>query len=106
MSKCHVRELSKVYEALFRDASSAYPTLSSEFERDLYRLRRFVELRGIRVYLDDLVAVGKHFDRCLSGGQYILSGLPLTKRFSGRVTIPKFSLGVFYLLVFFTNLEP
>ena len=99
MSKCHVRELSDVYAALFRDAGYTYPTLEMEFEKDLTRLLALVERRGIRVFLEDLPAVGKHLDRCLAGGQYNLSGLPLTKRFSGRVVIPKFLRGL-YLLVF------
>lgn len=99
MSKCHVRELQQVYRALFADALCAYPTLGAEFEKDLARLQKLVERRGLRVYLADLPAVGKHFDKCLALGQYILSGLPLTKRFSGRVVIPKFLRGL-YLLVF------
>jgi len=99
MSKCHVSELSNVYRAIFQDAKYAFPTLEMEFERDLTRLLSLVEHRGIRVYLEDLPAVAKHLDRCLDGGQYILSGLPLTKRFSGRVVIPKFLRGL-YLLVF------
>lgn len=99
MSKCHVWELEQVYRALFADALYAFPTLGAEFEKDLTRLLALVERRGIRVYLEDLPAVGKHLDRCLSLGQYNLSGLPLTKRFSGRVVIPKFLRGL-YLLVF------
>jgi hypothetical protein len=99
MSKCHVRELSHVYAAIFRDAAEAYPTLGAEFERDLTRLEVAVESRGIRVYLEDLPAIGKHLDRCLSTRQYELSGLPLTKRYSGTVVIPKFLRGL-YLLVF------
>jgi len=102
MSKCHVRELSRVYECLFGDAAYAYPTLQVEFERDLVRLLVLVERRGLRVFLEDLPAVGKHLDRCLAGGQYNLSGLPLTKRFSNRVVIPKFLRGL-YLLVFHEN---
>lgn len=99
MSNCHVRELIKVYECIFRDASSAFPAMRGEFEKDLARLNRLVVQRGIHVYLVDLPAVGKHLDKCLAGGQYKLSGLPLTKRFSARVTIPKFLRGL-YLLVF------
>jgi hypothetical protein len=99
MSKCHVRELSKVFVALFRDATIAFPTLRTEFESDLTRLQGLVEHRGIRVYLLDLPAVGKHLDRCLTNGQYSLSGLPLTKRYSNRVVIPKFLRGL-YLLIF------
>lgn len=99
MSKCHVGELSEVYEALFKDASSTFPALSAEFERDLNRLRVIVGSRGIRVYLEYLPAVGKHFDRCLSVGQYDPPGLPLTKRRSGGELAPKF-LGGLFLLVF------
>lgn len=99
MSKCHVRELNSVYVHLFRDARSAFPALETDFERDLTRLQRLVESRGIGVYLRDLPAAGKHFDRCLSDGQYKLSGLPLTKRYSNRVVIPKFLRGL-YLLIF------
>ncbi len=99
MSKCHVRELSNVFAALFKDAAYAFPTLEVEFERDLIRLQGQVEVRGLGVYLQDLPAVGKHLDRCLANSQYKLSGLPLTKRFSNRVVIPKFLRGL-YLLVF------
>lgn len=99
MSKCHVRELNEVYRALFRDAQYAYPTLGAEFEKDLARLLSLVEHRGLPLYVVDLPAIGKHLDRCLSDGEYKLSGLPLTKRFSNRVVIPKFLRGL-YLLVF------
>lgn len=99
MSKCHVRELEQVYRAIFTDALYTFPTLGAEFEKDLIRLLSLVGQRGIHVYLEDLPAVGKHLDRCLAAGQYKLSGLPLTKRFSGRVVIPKFLRGL-YLLVF------
>lgn len=99
MSKCHVRELSKVYAALFRDATYAYPTLGGEFERDLERLLGSVKQRGIHLFVVDLPAMGKHLDKCLAAGKYTLSGLPLTKRVSGRVVIPSFLRGL-YLLVF------
>jgi len=102
VSKCHVKELQQVFTAIFKDAVQAYPTLEVEFQRDLTRLLVAVEHRGIRVYLEDLPALGKHLDRCLSGGEYKLSGLPLSKRFSGRVVIPKFLRGL-YLLVFDSN---
>lgn len=100
MSKCQVREsLEQVYAALFKDAAQAYPTLRVEFDKDQTRLSRAVAHRGLQVYLVDLPAVGKHLDRCLAGGQYKLSGLPLTRRVSGTVVIPKFLRGL-YLLVF------
>lgn len=100
MSKSQVKEfLEHVYRAIFADARYAYPTMEAEFEKDLSRLLCLVERRGIRVYLIDLPAVAKHLDRCLDNGSYKLSGLPLTKRFSGRVVIPKFLRGL-YLRVF------
>lgn len=99
MSNCHVRELERVYEALLADATYTFPTLESEFERDLERLQSFVKHRGARVYLEYLPAIGKHLDRCLSDGKYIQSGLPLTKRVSPWVVVPKFLRGL-YLLVF------
>lgn len=99
MSKCHVRELSNVYKALFQDAKYAFPTLGAEFEKDLTRLEALVVRRGIRVYLVDLPAVCKHLDRCLAGGHYNRSGLPATSRVSNRVVIPKFLRGL-YLMVF------
>jgi len=99
MSKCHVRELSNVYKALFQDALATFPTLGAEFEKDLTRLEGLVERRGIRVYLVDLPAVCKHLDRCLAGGHYNPSGLPATSRVSNGVVIPKFLRGL-YLMVF------
>lgn len=99
MSKCHVWEMRKLYEAIFADALLAFPTLGDEFEKDLARLSRAIEQRGIPVLLVDLPAIAKHLDRCLDNGQYKLSGLPLTKRFSNRTVIPAFCRGL-YLLIF------
>jgi len=99
MSKSHVSELRKVYKHIFADAMYAFPTLRMEFERDLTHLQALVDSRGVSVYLEILPKIGKHFDRCLSNGQYCQSGLPLTKRVSGRVLVPAFLQGL-YLLIF------
>jgi len=64
MSEKHVDELIGLYTALFKDALSSYPTLGTDFERDLTRLLGSVKQRGIQVFLVDLPAVGKHLDRC------------------------------------------
>ena len=101
MSKCHVTELQELWVAILTDAAHAFPTLEAEFERDLARLQKAVAHRGLRVFLEDLPAIGKHFDRCLSGGLYKLSGLPLTKRYSNTVVIPKFLRGL-YLQIFYS----
>jgi len=99
MSNRHVSELRKVYKHIFQDAMYAFPTMRMELERDLTHLQNVVDSRGISVYLETLPKIGKHLDRCLAGGQYFQSGLPLTKRVSGRVLIPAFMQGL-YLLVF------
>jgi hypothetical protein len=97
--KSYVRELSRVWENLVRDARQAYPDLENEFERDLDRLHALVETRGLRVFLEDLPAAAKHLDRCLSAGQYVSNGVPATRRVSRSVAIPRFLRGL-YLLIF------
>lgn len=99
MSNRHVEELQRVYDAVFQDLVYAYPALEAEFKRDRIRLRRALEQRGLHAPCVDLPALGKHLDRCLAEGQYMLSGLPLSSRMSTGVPIPKF-LGGLYLLVF------
>jgi hypothetical protein len=99
MSNRHVRELLEVVHCIFQDAVYNFPTLAGEFIKDEIRLRRLVESRGINALCVDLVRVGKHLDRCLADGEYKLSGLPGTARYSERVVIPKFLRGL-YLLVF------
>lgn len=99
MSKSHVRELLQVFDCVLADAANAYPTLVGEFVKDKLRLRTFLRCRGIHALCVDMVAAGKHLDQCLAGGEYKLSGLPLTKRVSRRIVIPKFLRGL-YLLVF------
>ena len=98
MSNRHVVELSAVYTCLFEDAIAAFPELRSEFERDLERLLTLVGVRGLHLYVVDLPNVGKHFDRCLANGQYRTSGLPLTKRYTSGVVIPKFLRGLYRLI--------
>lgn len=99
MSKCHVQELSKVWRCILKDATQAFPRLATEFERDLIRCERLVKARGLRVFLLDFPAVGKHLDRCLSNGEYNPCALPATSRAPHGVLTPKF-LGGLYLLIF------
>jgi hypothetical protein len=89
----------QVAKHLLEDAAAAYPTLQGEFEKDLTRLETLIPSRGVHVFTVDLPAVCKHLDRCLAGEAYKLSGLPLTKRYSNRVVIPKLFRGL-YLRVF------
>lgn len=99
MTKCHARELEQVLVHLLEDAADAYPAQQKEFARDRERLLRLVESRGIHALVVDLPKLGKHLDRCLANGEYKLSGLPLSKRYSNRVVIPKLFRGL-HLLVF------
>lgn len=98
MSKSHVRELQQVYRCLFEDIAYAYPALGAELSKDLSRLDSAVAARGLYCFTVDLPAVGKHLDRCLSDGQFLPSGLPLTKRCSGKVAIPQFLRGLYQLI--------
>lgn len=99
MSKCHVAELKRLYAKVLEDIAYAYPTLRSELSKDLARIQRGLEQRGLHAACVDLPALGKHLDRCVSEGQYILSGLPFARKMSKSVPIPKL-LGGLYLLVF------
>lgn len=96
--KSHV-ELREVYAALLRDASCAFPALAKSLERDFQTLCRSIEARDLHLMMVDLPELGKHLDRCLSCGKYTLSRLPLGKRASARVQLPRFMVGL-YLLVF------
>lgn len=99
MSKSHAGETVLVYEALFQDIVYALPQLKASLKRDLDRLRQSSRERGIHLFVVDLPLLGKHFDRCLSSGLYYAPNLPLSKRQSGVVEIPKF-LGGLFLEVF------
>lgn len=99
MSNRHVRELLRVFDNLLTDIANTYPTLADDFVKDKVRLRSFVKCRGIHAICVDMVAAAKHFEKCLAANEYKLSGLPLTKRYSNRVVIPRFLRGL-YLLVF------
>jgi len=95
MSKSHAGETVLVYEALFEDIIYALPQLKASLRRDLDRLRQSARERGIHLFVMDLPLLGKHLDRCLSRGHYNAPGLPLSKRQSDVVEIPKFLGGLF-----------
>lgn len=99
MSKSHVKELSDVVKHLLKDACAAFPALRGEFERDLERFDAAVCERGLPFLTEQLPELRKHLDRCLSDGKYVPSNLPLTKRVSAEVIVPRFLRGL-YLLIF------
>lgn len=98
MTKWHVEELSRVYASIFSDVAYAYPTLRGELLRDQTHLERLVEQRGIHTFCVDLPALGKHFDRCLSNGEYTPSHLTLGRVRRRRGQIPEFLRGMLLLI--------
>jgi hypothetical protein len=99
MVKRYVDFYTGLYTALLKDVQYSHPTIGEELARDGVRLRNLVDKRGLPTFTVDLPAMGKHLDRCLAEGEYKLSGLPGSRRFSKRTPIPKLFRGL-YLLIF------
>lgn len=78
-----------LYTALITDVSRYYPRDAIEWKRDETRLRSAVNLRGSKFITLDLVAVGKHFDKCLSTELYIPSHLPFQKARKKGEVVPR-----------------
>lgn len=74
--KSHETSLLGLYAALLTDVERYYPRDSIEWSRDMSRLRTLVAARGTKFLTIDLVAAGKHFDRCLSNSAFHPSCLP------------------------------
>lgn len=96
MRKSEVHVLQGLLFAILDDYVQMYPSDTLEVDRDRSRLSLAVQTRGQGVFLLDLPALGKHFDKCLSDGVYTPSGLalsglrwkgsPLPKLFSGMMS--------------------
>lgn len=78
-----------LYTALIEDVRRYYPRDIIEWKRDESRLRSVLEARGSKFVTIDLVAIGKHFDRCLSNDTFIPSGLPYQKVRKKGSVIPR-----------------
>jgi hypothetical protein len=102
MTKSYVRECLEVYFSILADVQYAYPSMSLELSKDSSRLNRLVSERGLPFLMVDLPQLGKHLDRCVSEGQYKVTGLPGSRRVSRTVVIPKLFRGL-YLLIFHKN---
>lgn len=97
--KSQVEYLMGLYRALFDDIARCRPHLRIDCERDYSRLLSIIAERGIRYFLIDLPAMGKHFDKCLSKGRLTPPGLPFTRPFRRCGLIPRHYKGL-YLSVF------
>lgn len=98
MVKSRVMEVLHLYRCLFVDIGNAIPDLRAELEMDFEKLATLASERGLHLFLVDLPDVGKHLDRCLSEGQFSVTGLPLTKRCPKRVMYPEFLRGLWGLV--------
>ena len=74
--KSYDKFLLGVLGAILKDVASWYPEGATEWMRAQARLHSLVKTRGVRFLTVDLVAAGKHFDRCLEVGAYSPSNLP------------------------------
>jgi hypothetical protein len=96
MTNSYEQYLQALYKAVLTDYLRHYPTDRLEVERDLSRLASLVANRGVKVYTIDLPALGKHFDKCLSGGRLIRSGLPLSRPYSSKSIIPRLFREIYF----------
>lgn len=96
MSQDHnslVHHLTGYAEQLFNDMRSAYRSYN-DWKRDYSRLRHELAQKGSRILTLDMPALGKHFDKCLSRGQYTPSQLYLGRTGRGE-QVPVFLRGLF-----------
>jgi hypothetical protein len=98
MVKSHVEELLHVYRCLFVDIGNTYPELREDLRKDYETLAALADERGINLFCVDLADVGKHLDRCLSEGQFMVCGIPLTGRCPKRIMYPEFLKGLWGLV--------
>lgn len=97
--KSQVEYLKGLYRAMFVDIARCCPHLRVDCERDYSRLLSIIAERGIRFFLIDLPAMGKHFDKCLATGRLTRSNLPHSRSFRRGGCVPRHFKGL-YLSVF------
>lgn len=100
--KNHDPRLLGLYTALIDDVCRYYPGSVPEWKQTQVYLHSIMESRGTKFFTIDLVAAGKHLDRCLSAGQFSRSGLPHQRPRRKRGVIPRLFEGL-YLLAFHEN---
>lgn len=74
--KSHVEFAVGVYRSVLADATTRWPDLHNAAERDLSRLRRDVEARGMPFLLATLPSLGKKLDSFLASGVITVSEIP------------------------------
>jgi hypothetical protein len=99
MPKGRVDRFLGLYAAILADVAAYHPNLVKGLSRDLSRLKSLVKQRGENVFLLDLPAVGKVFDRSLDDGVLLPIALPTARRVNTRTNIPRLFSGL-WLRVF------
>lgn len=94
MTKSYVKIVQGLYHNILADIGDQYPSLSREFERDYSRLSSALEHHGLRFATIDLVAYGKHFDKCLSHQRLDYYRGTHLAPFSNRTIIPRLFRGL------------
>jgi hypothetical protein len=82
-------DLLGLYTAIITDVCRYYPEDAPAWRRTHVHLRAIMEARGSKFFTIDLVASGKHFDRCLSDGLFTRSGLPHQRPRKSRWVVPR-----------------
>jgi hypothetical protein len=90
--KSLANDLLTVVEGVLKDASLAYPDIR-DFSKDLERLTRMVENRGLGVFTLDLPAMDAHLLDGLQDG-FIDPHGHFSKRVSKKVKVPRFLRGL------------
>jgi len=94
--KSHSNSLLSIAAGILKDASLAYPTDRSGFVKDLARLTRLVETRGLGIFTLDLPAFDERLLDGLESGRLSTHG---SKCYSRKVLVPRLFSGL-YLRVF------
>lgn len=96
--KDHIRLAQGLVTALIKDAVIRFPRIKPDLERDLDRLLNQVKSRGLNVLTIELPDLGKHFEKCLSQGQFTPSNLPNGRLVSRRHRIQRLFAGLMQLI--------
>lgn len=100
--KSYSNNLSRILKAILSDIERIFPTTSKGLRADFVRILLATDHRGIAVYTLDLPALGKHFDKCLSGEAYTNPCIALSSTRHDSKVIPKL-FGDLLLRVFDRN---
>lgn len=94
--------LSSLYEHILRDIAREYPEHTAKLDEYHTRLLRLLEHHGTSIFTIEFPRVGKHFDKCLSNGEWVQEkffGMGIPKALRAQRATPEL-FGVLFDLVF------